>query len=51
MESYSTGKGSGLESSIKPGKLFINTKRMLIDKDSVKTGLIIRLHQGRFTSA
>ena len=33
MESDSTGKGSGLESSIKPGEMFMNTKRMLIDKD------------------
>ena len=49
-ESHSKGKYSGLESSNKPGKLYMNTKRTLTNKNSVKTGVTIRLCQSRFIS-
>ena len=50
-ESHAKGKCSGLESSNKPGKLYMNTKRTLINKNSVKTCVTIRLCQSRFISS
>ena len=44
-------KGSSIESSIKPGDLYMNTNSLLINEKSVKIGLKIRLCQVRFTSA
>ena len=45
------GKGSSIESSIKPGDLYMNTNSLLINEKSAKIGLKIRLCQVRFTSA
>lgn len=36
-------KGSGLESSSKPGELYMNTNSKLINENSAKTGIIMRL--------
>lgn len=36
-------KGSGLESSSKPGELYMNTNSKLINENSAKTGITMRL--------
>ena len=46
----STGMGFGLESSIKPEKLHMNTNSILINENSVKTEYLIRLYQSTFNS-
>ena len=46
-DSDSEGKCSGLESSVKLGKVYNST---LINKNSEKNGLTFKLYQGRFIS-
>ena len=41
-ESGCKGNNSGLESSITPGELYMNTNSTFINEDSAKTGLTLR---------